>query len=125
MGIEVQTPKPKVLSSMIKMLPKHQRRLLPHVKQRVDDDVLWSTCRMKKRVTLASNGGLKGRRGTFGWNLSTNKNQSLFEGAGPADGPYDTANSTRCELGGYAASLLLPSLQYGTQIQLERVLRPR
>ncbi|KAI2498130.1 hypothetical protein MHU86_16382 [Fragilaria crotonensis] len=34
----------------------------------------------------------------------------LAEGAGPVDGPFDTANSTRCELGGYAASLLFISL---------------
>jgi hypothetical protein len=66
---------------------------------------------MKKRETIASDGGLKGRQGTFGWNLSTDKKkQSLFERAGPVDGPYDTANSTRCEVGGYVASLLLLSL---------------
>ena len=128
MGIEVQTPKPKLLSSMIKTLPKHQRRLLSHVKQRVNDDVLWSTCRTKKRVTIASDGGLtKGRQGTFGWNLSTNKNQSLFKGAGPADGPYDTANSTRCELARWlrGVSPTAESAIRRTQIQLERVLGPR
>ena len=31
----------------------------------------------------------------------------LIEGAGPVDGPFDVANSTRCELGGFAAALLL------------------
>ena len=119
-GIEVQSPKPTMLSSMIKTLPKHQRRLLSHVKQRVNDDELWSICRKKKSVTIASDGGLKGRQGTFGWHLSTGTNQPLFEGAGPVDGPFDSANSTRCELGGDAASLLLLSLlstMWGTKVK--------
>jgi hypothetical protein len=50
--------------------------------------------------------------------MRSSKNVVLLEGAGPVDGPYDVANSTRCELGGFAASILLLSLMqklWGTQ----------
>ena len=106
----VATERPTSLPILIKTLPKYQRRLLSHIKQTASDQELWEALRTRKRLTIASDGGLKSLHGSFGWNLSTKKNVSLIEGAGPIDGPYDTANSTRCELGGYTASLLILSL---------------
>ncbi|KAI2507938.1 hypothetical protein MHU86_6471 [Fragilaria crotonensis] len=81
-------------------------------------DKLWEECQKKQKVTIATEGGLKGHQGTFGWVISTKANKVLMEGAGPVDGPLDTSNSTRCELGGYAASLIFLSLvhsRWGTK----------
>ena len=96
--------------SDIKKLPRYKKRLLSYVKLSTDIDHIWSECRRKQTLTITSDGGLKGRRGTFGWSVTTPNNVTLCEGAGPVDGPFDTANSTRCELGGYAAALLMLSL---------------
>ena len=55
------------------------------------------------------------RVGTFGWKIVTGQRSAaaeittLFEGSGPVDGPRDIANSTRSELGGLVAPLLLCS----------------
>ncbi|KAI2505052.1 hypothetical protein MHU86_9408 [Fragilaria crotonensis] len=98
------------LSSRLKRLPRNTRRLLSHINFTSDEDTLWKACQRKQILTIASDGGLKGRKGTFGWSVTTPKNDILCEGAGPIDGPYDTASSTRCELGGYAAALLFLSL---------------
>ncbi|KAI2512014.1 hypothetical protein MHU86_2302 [Fragilaria crotonensis] len=78
----------------------------------VSDADLWDECQRKQTLTIASDGGLKGRQGTFGWVLSTHRNKILAEGAGPIDGPFDTSSSTRSELGGYAASLLFCLLYF-------------
>ncbi|KAI2498729.1 hypothetical protein MHU86_15740 [Fragilaria crotonensis] len=98
------------LMSYLKGLPRNKKRLLTHIQFPEHEDRIWRECQRKQTLTIASDGGLKGRHGTFGWSLTTPQNTILCEGAGPVDGPFDTANSTRCELGGYAAALLLISL---------------
>ena len=58
--------------------------------------------------------------GTFGWTISTSKNLTLYEGSGPVEGPREVANSTRCELAGLVAPLLLLNLlarQWGTRFR--------
>ncbi|KAI2496067.1 hypothetical protein MHU86_18439 [Fragilaria crotonensis] len=94
----------------LKGLPRNQKRMMTHIHFAASDDQLWRECQRKQTLTIASDGGLKGRHGTFGWSLTTPQNNILCEGAGPVDGPFDTANSTRCELGGYAAALILISI---------------
>ena len=98
------------LHSQIADLPRFQRRLLNHVTQCEDDEVVLQASRAKGPLTIASDGGFKDTRGTFGWSISTPDNTTLFEGAGPVDGPRDVANSTRCEIAGYAAPLLILTL---------------
>lgn len=49
---------------------------------------------------------LKGAKGTHGWVITMDK-ITLFQGSGPIDGRAETASSTRCELGGLAASLIM------------------
>ncbi|KAI2497542.1 hypothetical protein MHU86_16945 [Fragilaria crotonensis] len=98
------------ISRAIKQLPRHRRRLLSHVRQLASSERMWEACQTKQTLTIASDGGLKGRKGTFGWLVTTPSDEILVEGAGPVDGPFNTANSTRCELGGYAASLLYLAL---------------
>ena len=100
----------KGIFSDIKNLPRYKKRLLSYVKFSTDIDHIWDECQRKQTLTITSDGGLKGRRGTFGWSVTTSNKVTLCEGAGPVDGPFDTANSTRCELGGYAAALLMLSL---------------
>ncbi|KAI2512005.1 hypothetical protein MHU86_2293 [Fragilaria crotonensis] len=107
---------------MINHLPHGQRRLLTHISQRVDDSAVWNASRSKGKLTIASDGGLKDIRGTFGWTISTSDNTVLFEGAGPVDGPRDVANSTRCEIAGFAAPMLLLTLfvrQWGLKYKYE------
>jgi hypothetical protein len=101
---------PRTILSNIKQLTRNKRRLLAHINFAADEDLLWRECQRKQTLTIASDGGLKGRHGTFGWTLSTSKNHVLCEAAGPVDGPIDTANSTRCELGGYTSALILISV---------------
>ncbi|KAI2509566.1 hypothetical protein MHU86_4827 [Fragilaria crotonensis] len=104
----------------MKTLPPYQRRLLSSVRLCVSEAQVWEASRSKKNLTIASDGGLKDVRGTFGWTLSTSENIILYEGSGPVDGPRDVANSTRCEIAGLAAPLLLLSLlvhQWGTKLQ--------
>lgn len=98
------------IPTLIKRLPLGQRRLLSYFHQAAPDDKLWKVLSQKRSITVASDGGLKGHQGTFGWQVQSSANEVLAEGAGPVDGPFDVANSTRCELGGYASALLFLSL---------------
>ena len=109
-----ETPPSKDIATHIDTLPSHARRLLTVVNQIASTEDITSTCESPSTLTIASDGGLKGTCGTFGWQLSTSTNQVLFEGAGPIDGPFDTNSSTRCEIGGYAAALLLLSMLHKT-----------
>jgi ribonuclease HI len=73
---------------------------------------VWRAFRSRRRLTIASDGGLKDRLSTFGWKIVSKGNSEatdipLFEGSGPVDGPYDISSSTRSELGGLVAPLLL------------------
>jgi ribonuclease HI len=55
-----------------------------------------------------SDGGLADHYGTFGWKIvKTNDDVVLYEGSGPIDGPTEVGSSTRSELGGFTAPLLL------------------
>ena len=94
------------LKSALRQLPIYHRRMLNHVKQNVSDVEAWEACNTEDPLTFATDGGLKGTRGTFGWIISSSTKVVLFEGAGPVDGPFDSASSTRSELGGFAAVLL-------------------
>ena len=96
--------------TLIKHLPTFQRRMLTHVKQTASGEVIALACHQDTEVTIATDGGLKGRQGTFGWLISSNTNEILYEGAGPVDGPYAAANSTRSELGGLAAAMVFYGL---------------
>ena len=69
--------------------------------------MIWTELRSKKKVTIVSDGGLAEGIGTFGWKIVGTKNQTLFAGAGPVDGPHEMGSSTRSELGGLAAPLFL------------------
>lgn len=94
------------LMTYIKSLPRTQRRMISDVKQVATDLQIWRAFRSRERLTIASDGGLDGQHGTFGWVLATKK-LTLFECGGPVDGPFDTISSTRSELCGYASALLL------------------
>jgi hypothetical protein len=45
--------------------------------------------------------------GTQGWKIVSRSQHTLFSGSGPVDGPFDISHSTRSELGGLTAPLLL------------------
>ena len=115
--LKAQMPSPQMqsreevkdLQTALRSLPIHRKRLLTHAHQRTTEEQLWKECQRKQTLTIASDGGLKENQGTFGRLLSTSSNNILAEGSGPVDGPFDTSNSTRSELGGYAAPLLFLS----------------
>ncbi len=91
----------------IKRQTRTQQRLLDDLQQVATDVQVWRAFCSKECLYIASDGGLHaGQHGTFGWVISTNKHV-LFKCGGPVDGPYDTVNSTRSELCGFASSLLL------------------
>ena len=99
-------------SKFIQRLPKWHQRLLRNHRQLASDLQVWRAFRSRRRLTIASDGGLKDRLATFGWKIiSRGKGKAadtpLFEGSGPVDGPYDINTSTRSELGGLVAPLLL------------------
>jgi hypothetical protein len=90
------SPSAPSIHSIIKRLPKGKRRLLSHFRQLVSEQQMWTECRSKYAMTIASDGGLKDKSGTFGWQIRSASDEILVEGAGPIDGPFDVANSTRC-----------------------------
>ncbi|KAI2495066.1 hypothetical protein MHU86_19461 [Fragilaria crotonensis] len=67
-------------ADMINSLPPYQRRLLTHINQCADDSAVWKASRSKGKITIASDGGLKDIRGTFGWTISTGDNTTLRRG---------------------------------------------
>ena len=81
------------------------RRLPDDLQLKSTEDQVWKAFRFRRKLILATDGGLANQRGTFGWILSTGT-QSLFTCAGPVDGPFDTSSSTRSELAGYASTVL-------------------
>ena len=95
------------LSEYIKSLPTWYRRLLYDFRQVASDLAVWRAFRARKRLIIASDGSLKGTAGTFGWKVTTDKHVPLFDGSGPVDGPFELGSSTRSELGGFTAPLLL------------------
>ena len=106
------TTHPASLKQFIQTLPQWHKRLILHHRQPATDLQVWRAFRSRQRITIASDGGLKDRTGTFGWKivakgLNPPADITLFEGSGPIDGPYDISSSTRSELGGLVAPLLL------------------
>ena len=93
------------LRGMIKQLPWTERRMVESMSQLADMEAVNAAFSSKKTITIASDGGLKGTNGTFGWVIAK-KSTLLYQGYGPVDGSPDTSSSTRCELWGYASALL-------------------
>ena len=73
---------PPSLKSLIKQLPKSQRRLLVSLQQVATDDALWNAFQSRQRINIASDGGLTNKDGTFGWVLAT-KTETLLQCSGP------------------------------------------
>jgi hypothetical protein len=99
----------RTLKTYLKSLPKWYHRLLAHYKQTASDKIIWRRFRSRgKPIEIISDGGLAATIGTFGWKMvSSIDNISLSEGSGPIDGPMEVGSSTRSELGGFTAPLLL------------------
>jgi hypothetical protein len=97
------------IKAYLRTLPKWHQRLLADSHQMTDDAIIWRAFRSKSRtIDIASDGGLSKGIGTFGWKMVTSHNNKvLFQGSGPIDGPHEVGSSTRSELGGFAAPLLL------------------
>lgn len=95
------------LKAYLSQLPRWHQRLLSNYTQESPDNVVWKAFRSRRRVTIASDGGLRHGIGTLGWKIVNQHGIPLFSGSGPIDGPPDNANSTRSELGGLAAPMLL------------------
>ena len=96
----------------LRSMPRWYRRLLNHYEQMANDVQIWKAFRRRDRfVEIASDGGLSNAVGTFGWKIVTtspNKRElTLFQGSGFIDGPIEVGSSTRSELGGFTAPLLL------------------
>ena len=96
----------QTFAAYLATLPRFQRRLLDGYQQIGTDRQLLNALRSKARLSLASDGGLSGAKGTHGWVLS-NGSDIILQCSGPVDGPADTASSTRSELAGCASALLL------------------
>lgn len=94
------------LQEYLRTLPRTQRRLVSDWTQHATDLQVWRAMRSREKLHLATDGGLLGTTSTHGWVLATSKLILVFTGAGPVDGPFDLASSTRSELGGLAASLV-------------------
>ena len=95
------------LNTYLTSLPKWHRRLLQHYEQLETDLTVWRAFRSRQRLIIATDGSLLPTAGTFGWKITTSKHLPLYQGSGPIDGPIDTGSSTRSELGGFTAPLLL------------------
>ena len=100
------SPKSNSLSHYISSLPQWYRRMLSHFTQEATDVQVWRAFRSRRRITIASDGGLKHQVGTFGWKIVDRFSTTLFSGSGPINGPADIGHSTRSELGGLTAPLL-------------------
>ena len=109
----VTEPPTESLEEQVERLPNYQRWILSNVEQYVSEEEVRQLSWEKRKLTIATDGGLKDSRGTFGWTLSTSDNKTLHEGSGPVDGPIDVANSTRCEIAGLVAPYLIYSSPSG------------
>ena len=96
------------LQHFLKAIPRFYNRLLSFHQQKVTDVEVWRAFRARRRLEIISDGSLANQTlGTFGWKIVTTKDTIFYQGTGLVDGPPETASSTRTELGGYAAPLLL------------------
>lgn len=96
------------LHETIALLPRSSRRMLSNFSQLASDFDLWNALYSRKRLYIASDGGLSDSHGTFAWIISSDT-KTLLTCSGPVDGPVDTSSSTRSELCGYASALLMLS----------------
>ena len=101
-----QQPPVSTLEEHLLRLPKSHQRLLDGFHQLATDRQIWKAFRSRRRIHFATDGGLHAQRGTHGWVIATGR-KTLFQCAGPVDGPLATASSTRSELAGYASALIL------------------
>lgn len=85
-GSSLASPSDNIIS-LIRRLPRGKRRLLCHTHLVASDSAIWKACRSKRAITIASDGGLKEKYGTFGWQIRFVSDEVLAEGAGPVDGP--------------------------------------
>ena len=85
------------IKTLIKALPRTERRMVELITFEENMTAILSTISRKKTVTIASDGGLKGNQGTYGW-LITQQLKVLLQGSGPVDSHPDTSTSTRSEL---------------------------
>ena len=95
------------LKDFLRALPQFFRRLLYHHEQLATDHEIWRAFRSRSRLEIVTDGSLATGIGTFGWRLLRPPSLILYEGSGPIDGPAELSTSTRSELGGFAAPLLL------------------
>ena len=95
------------LQDFLRALPPFFRRLLYHYDQLATDHEIWRAFRSRNRLEIITDGSLATGIGTFGWRLLRPPSLILYEGSGPIDGPVELSSSTRSELGGFAAPLLL------------------
>jgi hypothetical protein len=99
------------LRQYIKSLPRWHKRLLSNYQQQASELEIWRAFSKRGRtIDIASDGGLADKVGTFGWKMVTTLKSVdvvLFQGSGPIDGPTEIGSSTRSELGGFTAPILL------------------
>ena len=67
-------------------IPKQHQRLLDGFQQLATDDQIWKAFRSRRRLHIATDGGLFSQQGTHGWVISTGS-RILMQCAGPVDGP--------------------------------------
>jgi hypothetical protein len=96
----------------LRSMPRWHRRLLNNYDQMANDVQIWKAFRQRGQIIeIASDGGLSNAVGTFGWKIVTLLSQqsqiTLFQGSGFIDGPAEVGSSTRSELGGFTAPLIL------------------
>ena len=103
-------PKPHQCANLpeaLSLLDKFQHRLIERSEQVATDTEVWNAFRSKRRLEIITDGGLKDHNATFGWKIITPDRTVLFQGSGPADGPPETESSTRSELFGFAAPMII------------------
>ena len=95
------------LQNALSLLPAFEHRIIEESTQVANDLEIWRAFRSKRRLEIITDGGLKDHNATFGWKIILPDRTVLFQGAGPADGPIETESSTRSELFGFAAPMLI------------------
>jgi hypothetical protein len=109
--LEKDTPHHPTLQQHISSLPLWHQRLLFEYQQISTNIEVWRAFRSRQRLTIASDGSLREEQaGTSGWKLTTSTHKELFKGYGPIDGPIEIGSSTRSELGGFTAPLVLVTI---------------
>lgn len=87
--------------------PRTHRRLLCKYEQKRTDLQLRRAFRSHRRLEIDTDGGLHATSGTFGWKILDDRKLVLYQGSGPVDGPFNSAKSTRCEIGGLFTTPML------------------